>query len=146
MRAGLQTRGDTGFGHDALHFFELVHQVQLRGQAPGGVDQHHVFFARLAGADRVIGHRGRVTAFLADDFYGVALGPDRQLLARSSAKSVGCRQQDAGAAVGQAVGEFANRGGFARTVNARDHDHRGLLRADGQAALQRAEQLGQGLD
>ena len=45
-----------GLGDGAFDFFELFHQVQLRGQTAGGVHQHHIFAAGLTGTDRVEAH------------------------------------------------------------------------------------------
>ena len=120
--------------------------MQLRGQAACGINQDHVFFARLTGAHRVIADRCRVAALLADDLYGIALGPHRELLARCSAKGIGCSQQHGGALVREAMGQLADGGSLARAIDTGHHHHRGLLGADDQAALQRLEQAGQGID
>ena len=60
----LVRRGGIGLLHHALDLAQLFHQVQLGGQAPGGVHQHHVLAARLARADGVKAHGGRVAALL----------------------------------------------------------------------------------
>ena len=128
----LVRRSRIGFGDDAADFFQLFHQVQLRWQASGGIDQHHVFAPCFAGGDGVKTHGGRVAAFLADDFDQIAVGPHRELLARRSAEGVGSGQQHAGAFVGQVLGQLANRGGFARAIDAGHHDDGGLVLTDDQ--------------
>ena len=80
------------FGNDALDLLQLCHQMQLRWQATGGVDQHHVFATCFAGGDGVKAHGGGVASVLADDVDGVAVSPDVQLLTRGSAKGVGSGQ------------------------------------------------------
>ena len=137
----LVRRRGIGLGDHAADFFQLVHQVQLRRQAPSGVDQHHVLAARLAGGDGVKAHGGRIAPFLADDFDQVAVGPDTQLLACCRAESVcGCQQHQR-AFVGQVFGQLANRRGLARAVDADHHDHRGLVQANDQRPFQRLQQV-----
>ena len=132
--------------HHALDFFQLFHQVQLRRQAACGVDQHHVFAARLARAYGIKTHSGRVAAFLADDLHSVAVGPHRELLARCRAKGVGSGQQHAGALLRQMPRELANRRGFARAIDAHHHDDGRLVLAYHQRLFQRRQQLGQAGD
>ena len=76
-----------------LTFADLLHQVQLRRQAPGGVGEHDVDAARLRRVDRVEDHRRGVARFLRDHCDVVALAPDLQLLARGGAKRVARGQQ-----------------------------------------------------
>ena len=80
---------------------------------------------------------------MADDFYRIALRPDGELLAGGRAEGVCGGQQHGGALVGQAVCQFANRGGLARAVDTGDHDDRGQLRAEDERFFQGREQLGQ---
>ena len=136
-------RSGIGFLNHPLDLFQLFHQVNLRGQAPGSVHQHHVFLARLAGTHRVKAHCSRVTAFLADDFHRVAVSPDGELLARCGAKGVSRSKQHAGTAVGQVLGELTDAGGLACTVDTGHHDHGGHVLAYDQWLLQRLQQLGQ---
>ena len=133
------------FLHHAFDLAQLFHQMQLRGQAAGRVHQHHVFAACFACAHRVKTDGGWVAAFLADDLYRIAVGPDHELLARCRAKGVRCGQQHAGPVVGEVVRELADGGGLARTVDAHHHDDGGVVRADLQWFLQGGEQLGQAL-
>ena len=109
--------------------------MHLRGQTACGIDQDHIFFTCFTGAHRVIADRGGIAAFLADDLHRIALSPNRQLLARRSAKGICCGQQHGSALVCQAVGEFANGGGFARTIDAGHHHDGGLFWPYDQTAL-----------
>ena len=74
--------------------------------------------------DRIENHRCRITAFLCDDDDIVALAPHHQLFAGRSAKRVARRQHDALAFRLEKFGELADGGGFARTIDARHHDHK----------------------
>ena len=143
--------GDVGLGHHAADLGQLLHQVLLRWQAAGGVDQHHVLAARAAGAHGVEAHGRRVGALLADDLDLVAVGPHGQLLARRGAEGVGRRQQHAGASVGEMLGQLADAGGLAGAVDAGHHDHGGVVHAHHQRLFQRRQHvrdgvLQQGLD
>ena len=70
----------------AAHLGELVHQVRLRVQAPGRVDDHDV----AAGADRVVGDRRRIAAALAaDEARARAARPLLELLLGGGAERVG---------------------------------------------------------
>ena len=113
--------------------------MQLRGQAAGGVDQHHVLAARFASGHGVEAHGGGVAPVLADDVYRVSeplrahfrsRGPDVQLLTRGCAKGVGSGQQHSRTVAGQMAGEFANGRGFACAVDACDHDNCGFIQSN----------------
>ncbi len=132
-----------GFLHHALDLFQLFHQMKLRRQTPGGIDQHHIPAARLAGAHGIKRHSRRVAAFLADDFYRVAVGPDAELLARGGAEGVGRGQQHRRTFGRQVFGELADGRGFACAIDAGHHDDGGLLLAYDQRLLKGFEQSGQ---
>ena len=125
------------FLHHPFDFFQLFHQVQLRRQAPCGVDKHHVFATRLACADGIKGHGCRVAAFFADDFDRVAVRPHGQLFACGGSKGIRSGQQHRCAFAGQVFGQFADGRGFTCAVHARHHDDSGLLLANHQRLLQR---------
>ena len=57
MRGAVEPLG----GH-AADLGELLHQVAVGVQAPGGVDDHHVGAARLGGGERVEDDRAGVAA------------------------------------------------------------------------------------
>ena len=85
MRRAVEPPGD-----HAAHLRELLHQVRLRVQAAGGVDDHDVAAARLRRLDRVVGDGRRVAAALgADEVRARALRPDLELLLRRGAERVG---------------------------------------------------------
>ena len=85
-------------GDHAAHLGELVHQVRLRVQAAGGVDQHDP----VLGADGVVGDGRRVAAALAADERRVrALGPDLELLLGGGAERVGGADASLAAALAQ---------------------------------------------
>jgi hypothetical protein len=111
---------------------QLVHQVALRGQAAGGVGQHHVAAAGTAGADGIEAHRRRIATFLADDLDLVAVGPHRELLSGGCAEGVGSREEHLGVQVGQMARQLADAGGLAGAVDAGHHDHGRRVFANGQ--------------
>jgi hypothetical protein len=63
-----------------------------------------------------------------------------ELLLRRGPEGVGRRQQHRLAFVGQVLGQLADRGRLAGAVDARHHDHGGLVLADGERLLQRPQQ------
>ena len=67
--------------NDAGDLVELVHQVLLVVQPPGGVHQHRVHPSGLGRAHGIVHHGGGVRPLvLLDDLHTGALGPDGQLL------------------------------------------------------------------
>ena len=131
------------FLHHTLDFFQFFHQVQLGGQASGGIDQHHIAATRFASGHRVKADRRRVALVLADDVYLVAVCPHHQLLFGGGAKCVCCCQQHTGTCIMQMPGQLAYGSGFARAVDTGDHDDgRGVL-ADVQWAFEGLQQVGQ---
>ncbi|GBD46136.1 hypothetical protein HRbin41_00957 [bacterium HR41] len=105
-------------------------------QAPGGVDQHDVHGARTRRLDRVVSDRPRVLArAAAHDLGSRPLGPHHELVDGGGAIGVGCRQQHARTALAaQRRGELADRGRFARAVDADEH-HDSRLRAQIEAGV-----------
>ena len=91
--ASRAARSGIGLGHHALHLADLVHEVQLRGQAPGGVGEHDV--DALARAPT--GWRRRSPRpsrpFLRDHGHVVARAPFGELLARRGAEGVAGGEQ-----------------------------------------------------
>ena len=80
----------------APHLGELLHQVLLRVQPAGGVDDHDVAPARLAGADRVERDGRRIGAARRADEVGLrAPGPGLELLGGGGAERVGRADHDA---------------------------------------------------
>ena len=121
----------------AAHFRQLLHQVRLRVQAAGRVDEDDVLAARLGGLDRVVGDRGGVAALLrADDVDLRPLGPDLQLLVGRRAERVGRSEDDREPVLAQLVGQLADRRRLAGAVDPDDQDHAGPL-VDGQASRHR---------
>ena len=131
-----------GFLQHALHFFDFFHQVQLRGQPPCGVGKHDVDLARLSGFHRVKTHRRAVAFGLRNHGNAVAFAPFLQLLAGGGAEGVARRQNHRFALRLEIFGELADGGGFARAVDARQHNHkRRAVFGDGERLFQRFEQV-----
>ena len=96
-------------------------------QAAGGVDDHDV----AAGADSVVGDRGRVGAALAaDELRAGALRPHLELLLCRRAEGVGGADGDRAAVLAQLLGELADRRRLPGAVHADDEDHRRLRARD----------------
>ena len=128
------------------HLAQLVHQVLLGVQPPGGVADHHVVPARARGLDRVEHHGAGVGARLAaHDLAAGPLGPQGQLLGRRGAEGVARGQQHRAAELLlQVPGDLADRGGLAAAVDPHHEDHRGLL-GEGDRVAVHARGLGQQL-
>jgi hypothetical protein len=92
-------------------------------QAAGRIDDQRANLAGLGGMEGVEDDGARVGALrLADDLGLSALGPNFELLDGGGAEGVGSAEQDGFAVVLQALGEFADGGGFAGAVDADHHD------------------------
>ena len=137
----------------AADLLQLLHQVRLRGQAPGGVGDDDVAAARLAGDDGVEGDAGRIAAFLADDLDAAAAAfaaarrivrrarPRPQLLARRGAKGVGRGEQHLLVRIDEVARQLADARRLAGAVDADHHDH-GRACARRSAAAARAAPAG----
>ena len=136
-------RAGQSLADDAFDLFQFVHQVQLRRQPAGGIDHDHVDAARLRRMHGVEGDGGRIAGFLCDHGDVVAFAPDRQLLARGGAEGIAGGQQHRLLMRLQMLGQFADGGGFAGAVDARDHHDQRLMLAQHQRLLQRLEQIDQ---
>ena len=114
-------------GHPA-HLRELLHQVRVGVQAPGGVGDHHVGAARLGRRDRVEDDRARVAARRARERSPPRPARPRSRAARSPRRDR-CRRRrrrPAAELVVQDRRELADRRRLAGAVDADDHHHRGL--------------------
>ena len=78
-------------GGDAADFDELVHEVFLGVEAPGGIDEDEVAPPRARGGDGIKNDGAGVGAFLSDErgMAAGAFGPDFDLLGGGGAKGVG---------------------------------------------------------
>jgi hypothetical protein len=118
---------------------QLAHQVLLRVQSSGRIDDQHIDAARLGRFARVIRDRRRVGAGLVlHDLDAIALGPDRKLLHRRGAEGVAGAQHDLLVhLVLQQPRELCNGRGLARAVDSGDEDYRrpGARRQQAQLAI-----------
>ena len=131
---------------DAFDLFQLVHQVDLCGQPPGGIHQYHILVTGLACTHRIKTDGGRVTACLADDFHRVAVRPYRELFTRGGTKGVSGGQQNTGPMVCKVRRQLADGCGLARAIHAHHHDDGGFVFANHQRFLQRLQHLAQAGD
>src|SRR5947209_2077467 len=112
---------------DTPHLLQLFHQVRLRLQAPGGVDEHDVDAARFRGAHPVEHDGRRIGALRAAHVLRArALRPHLELLGGRRAKRVRGNHHHALALRAQQRRELADRRGLAAPVDADDEDDRGL--------------------
>ena len=97
-------------------------------QAAGGVDQHDIPSARLAGGNRVEDdRRGIRTGLRSNEIHSGARGPDLQLLDRGRTKRVGRANQRHLPRLFDEPRKLPDRRGLAGAVNADDeHDVRRL--------------------
>ncbi len=115
-----------GLGGDALHLADLLHEMELRGQPPGGVGDHDVDAARARRAEGVEHDRAGIARSLRDHRHVVARAPGDELLARGRAERVAGGEHHAQALRLEPLRELADRRGLARAVHARHHDDEGL--------------------
>ena len=119
---------------------DFFHQVQLRRQASRGIRQDDIDPARTGGIDGIEHHGGRVAGLLGDHGDAVPFAPGGQLLAGRGAEGVAGGEQDALALALEMLGQLADRGGLAGTVDPGDHDHEGLVAAGIHGLLQWCQQ------
>ena len=119
-------RAVDALGDDVADFGQLAHQMVLRVQPAGGVDDQHIDPAALGGLAGVVRHGGGVGAHLVlDDFHAEPLGPDRELIDGGGAEGVaGADHHFLVHLIFQQPGELGDAGGFARAVDAGDEDDR----------------------
>ena len=114
-------------GDRALDLLDLLHEVDLRVQAPGGVDDDDVHVPGQRRLDRIVGHRGRVRAVAMPHQCGPrAVGPDGELVHGGRPEGVPRRDHDALARSRITRRELADGGGLAHAVHT--HHHHDLRR------------------
>src|SRR4029450_13856685 len=92
---------------------ELLHEVRLRVQAAGRVDDDDVASARLRGLDRVEGDGSGIGAVRGADEVGPgAVRPDLELLVRRRSEGVRGGDDDGMAVVAEAGGKLAGGRGL----------------------------------
>ncbi len=110
--------------HHVDHFFELAHEVVGCVQAASRVDEHQLGAQLFGTFDGFVAYARRIAAALARDHLDSgALAPYLKLLDRGGPEGVAAAQQDLLACLGVARGQLADRGGFARAVDANEQDH-----------------------
>jgi len=114
------------FVDDLANFGKLTHEVLLRVQAAGGVDDEDIDVAGEGGIAGVEGDGGGVGAHLMfDDLDVDALGPDGELFDGGGAKGVASGDHDGLALAFEVLAELGDGGGFAGAVDAGDEDDGG---------------------
>ena len=116
-----------GLGDHPAHLGDLLHQMELGGQAAGRVGEYDIDPARARRGNGVEDHRRGIAALLCHHGDVVALTPAHQLLARGGAEGVAGRQQHALAVGLEVLCQLADRGGLARAIDPRDHDDEGRV-------------------
>ena len=117
--------GDAFFD-DAADLGKFAHEIVLRVQAAGGVDDEDVDVAADGGIAGIEGDGGGVGAHLMlDDLHVDSLGPDGELFDGSGAEGVAGGDHD-GLALGlEILAELGDGSGFAGAVDAGDQDDGG---------------------
>ena len=114
--------------NDLAELGQLVHQVLLIVQPPGGVAQDHIYIPGLGRLQCIKQHRSGVgPLMLAHNRHVRPLGPYLQLVGGSGPEGIRRAEQDLLALRLQAVGQLADGGGLSHAVDADDQDHRGAL-------------------
>lgn len=125
-----------------LDLGELGHEVLLRLQAAGGIDDGDVHAILDGIFDGTIGNaRGVAVRLAGDDGDAEAVAPDRELLDGSGSKGIPCPKDDFFALRGQQSSELGDARGLAGAVDAADEDHG---RAGGREADRRVVLFHQG--
>ena len=142
----LVRRAGDALGDHAVDLAQLLHQVALGVQAPGGVDDDHVAAARLGRRHGVEGDRRRVAARLRRDEVGAGpLRPRLELLARGGPEGVAGADHARAAGLAQVPGDLADRGRLAGAVHPAHEQHRGMRRDVDAGVGGRRHQLGDDL-
>ena len=133
---------------DPTHLLELGHEVRLRVQSAGGVDDRDVVTAcarRLDGVER--DGCGVRAARRADEVRARPLRPDLELLLGRSAERVRRADEHRAPVLVKLAGELADRRRLPRAVDADDEDHArlGLERERRRLAEERLDLLDEGV-
>jgi hypothetical protein len=95
--------------NDAVHLLELFHEVGLRVEAAGGIDDDDVGAGGFGGGEGIEDDGPGVGAgLMGDDADADALAPDLELIGGGGAEGVGGAEDDGGSG----ALERALRGGF----------------------------------
>src|SRR2546423_7598292 len=140
---------------DPSHLRQLLHQVRLRVQAAGRVDDDDVPLVLPRALDRVERNGGGIRPALgADELRARAVSPDLQLFLRRRTERV-CRPEHHGVPVlAKTFRQLADRGRLARAVDPDDEQHAricmdgergGLAEEDRDLVRERGRELGEGL-
>ena len=114
-------------GNDIADLGQLAHQIVLRVQSPGGVNDQHIDTPALGSFAGVVRDgRGIGAHFVLDDFHTQAIRPDGELIHGRGAKGIaGADHHFFLPFVFQQPRELGDAGGLARAVDAGDEDDRG---------------------
>ena len=111
--------------HHRDDFLQLAHKVGRRVKTACRVNEHQVSADFLSTLDSVVANARRIAAALARNHLDVrALCPDLQLLDGGRTERVGRAEDDRTAFVDGLFRYLADRGGFARTVDAHEKHER----------------------
>jgi len=111
-------------GYDVADFCQLPHQVRLRMQSPGCVENQDVGGSCCGGLTGIERHCCGVAAgFVLYDLYAYSLGPDTQLLYGGGTKCVAGGNDDILVVLAQYVSQLGDARGFAGAVDAGDQNY-----------------------
>ena len=103
---------------------ELLHEIRLRLEAAGGIDDADVGARLDRPRDRLVGDAGRIAPLrAADDLGAEPVGPHRELLDGRRSEGVAGPKHDALAFAGEDPRELRDRRRLPRAVDAGDEDH-----------------------
>ena len=129
-RGGIQNeqhlvrRGMNALFADAIHFFQLAHQVELGVQPTSRVNNKQIVATGAGGTDAIVGYRARIAVGLpGNDRHIGSFTPNLELIDSRSAKGVGSGQNDLAPLVQVMLGQLADGGRFAGTIDAHNHHY-----------------------
>ena len=112
--------------HDAADLVQLVHQVLLVVQPPGGVHKHHVALPGLGGTHSVKDYGGGVGPLvLLDDIHPSPVGPDGQLLGGGGPEGIRGAEEDLLSLLSELMADLADGGSLTHPIHSNKQYHRG---------------------
>ncbi len=131
--------------HDAFDLPQLLHQVLLRMETTGSIDENEIRADAEPSFHRRVRHGRRVGALLVAYYlcFGT-IGPDRQLIICCRAEGVGCSDDDTLAVGAGLCGKFPDRCRFPNAVHTDDKRHSRTGLCPDQSVVARSEDISHG--
>ena len=119
---------------------ELLHEVPLIMQTPGGVDEQDIRTSRDRGPGGVEGDGGGVRTLISlDEINPQSLRPDFELGDGPGSEGVGGGEENTAPLIAEGLGNLGDAGGLAGPVDARDENNRRDFGGGGKGAIHGGE-------